>query len=117
MLLRSLGKYLIIMAVLEILLFHITNKSNLTLPYRINLEPPSLTLSWATKGLPFGALKLNFQHMVPDDLFKKIPKFDKIKSRSAKVHKCRMITTWLVLFALFPINIGEKGEALYQVYH
>jgi len=35
---------------------------------------------------PSAALKLNFQHVVPDDLFKKLPKFGKIKSETAKVH-------------------------------
>jgi hypothetical protein len=80
------------MAVLEILLFQITNKTNLTLSYLTNLEPPSLTLpgpSNATKRHqkpPSAALKLNFQHVMPDALFKKLPKFGKIKSGTTEVH-------------------------------
>jgi len=45
----SLGKYFNFMAVLEILLFQIRNKTNLTLRYLTNLEPPSLTLPGAIK--------------------------------------------------------------------
>jgi len=73
-------------AVLEILLFQITNYQ--TLPYLANLEPPSLTLPGGhqTQTPPSAALKLNFQHVVPDDLFKKLPKFGKIKPGTAKVH-------------------------------
>ncbi len=72
------------MAVLEILLFQITNKTNQTLPYITNLEPPSLTLPGGHQRLPSGALKLKFQHVVPDVLIKKLPKIVKIKSGTAK---------------------------------
>ncbi len=62
------------MAVLGILLFQITNKTNLTLPYITNLEPLSLTLPGGHQRPPSGALKLKFQHVVPDVLIKKLPK-------------------------------------------
>ena len=56
------------------------------LPYLTNLEPPSLTLPAGHQMQPIAALKLNFQHVVPDGFFLKLPKFDKIKSGTAKVH-------------------------------
>ncbi len=77
------------MEVLEILLFQITHKTNLTLPYITHLEPPSLTLPGDHQRTPSGALKLNCQHVVPDDLIKKLPKIVKIKSGTAKVHLCQ----------------------------
>ncbi len=54
-------------AVLEILLFHITNKTNLTLPYLTNLEPHFPNPSGGHQMPPSAALKLNFQHVVPYD--------------------------------------------------
>ena len=47
---------------------------NLTLPYITNIEPLSLTLPGGYQRLPSGALKLKFQHVVPDVLIKKLPK-------------------------------------------
>ena len=71
------------MAVLEILLFQITNKTNLTLPNQSRTPFPNPAGGHQT---PPSAAKLNFQHVVPDDLFKKLPKFGKIKSGTAEVH-------------------------------
>jgi len=80
------GKYFNIMAVLEILLFQITNITRITLPYLTNLEPLFLTLPGVHQRPPSGSLNLNFQHVVPDNLFKKLPKFGKIKYGTAKLH-------------------------------
>jgi len=47
----SFGKYFSIMALhFKIILFQITNKTNLTWPYLNNVTSPSLTLLGATKG-------------------------------------------------------------------
>jgi len=74
-------------AVLEILLVQITNKANqpnLTLPNQSRTPFPNPVGGHQTP--PSTALKLNFQHVVPDDLLKKLPKFGKIKFGTAKVH-------------------------------
>ena len=47
---RSPWNFLALWQYFKILLFQITNKTNLTWPYLTNLTSPSLTLSGATKG-------------------------------------------------------------------
>jgi len=59
---------------------------SLTLPYLTNLEPPSQPCRARGHQIPpSAALKLNFQHVVSDDLFKKLPKLGIIKSGTAIV--------------------------------
>ncbi len=56
------------MRVLQIILFQITNKTNLTIPYLTNLPSPSLTLKGPNKGHLLKPKKLNlskFQNVTP----------------------------------------------------
>jgi len=72
------------MAVLVILLFQTSNKFNLTLTNQFRTPFPNPARGHQRP--PSEDLKLGFQHVVPGDLFKKLPKFGEIKTGTIKVH-------------------------------
>jgi len=61
------------------MLFKITNKANLTLLNQSTILFPNPARGHFPQPLTF--LK-KFQHLMPDDLVKKLPKFDKTKQNS-----------------------------------
>jgi hypothetical protein len=63
------------------------HKTNLTLPNQSRTPYPNP--AGGHQRPPSADLKLNFQNVVPDDLFKKLPKFGQIKTGTAKVHSCQ----------------------------
>ena len=79
------GKYFYIMAVLKTLLLQITN-----IPNTYNLIILASSIPGPPSPAPNQIQICTFLHMMPDDFFKKPPKFGKINFGTAKVHKCHV---------------------------
>jgi len=105
------------LALLDFLLLQITNKSNLTWPYLTYLASPTLTLPGATSPSTFLSKDLYFLHLMPDDFFKKLPKFVWINFGTAKVHLCQFeytVNIWWITWKSNSLTL-TKSFPVFQI--
>jgi hypothetical protein len=71
---------------ITLIFYYFKFQEKLTLPYLINIPSPSLTLPGATCPSLFQNFNFKYNHLMPDDLIKKSPKFGKINFGTAIAH-------------------------------